>query len=202
MRRQIFSEISPSVEDSQQDESPSSRLIDTVISDGLLLAEIASLVYLAFRIIGDIIATARTSLAAFLTLIFSFWGIVDIVAIVMASFILKTHLSADRENNRTAGYFYLSAFTIGMLWLKLVGVSKVANWKLATFVMAVDQIVLDIRLFVLILVLIIVCFGDMFFAIMSAACLLETPFCDNRFKSYLAIYRAMVGDLDFGVSLL
>jgi hypothetical protein len=103
----------------------------------------------------------------------------------------------------------LEAFFIGILWIKVLGFLQLLNRKLAAYILAVVEMIKDIWQFILVLLVMVIAFGDMFFAIYGAyrederVCAgvdeldsrSPSPFCDPlRYHSYLAVYGLLVGD--------
>ena len=104
----------------------------------------------------------------------------------------------------------LNALVTGILWVKVLGFLKVVNKEMSTFILALTQILHDIRLFMVLLVICVIMFGDMFYIAIStkddgAFCKnIETAedfdsgtiddFCDSTFASYLRVYVSALGD--------
>jgi len=50
---------------------------------------------------------------------------------------------------------------MGLLWIKVLGFLKVVNREMSTFILALMQILWDLRFFAIVLVIIIFMFADM-----------------------------------------
>lgn len=55
----------------------------------------------------------------------------------------------------------LDAFVVGLLWVKVLTFLKVVNKQMATFILAVIQILLDLRYFAVVMIVVIFMFADM-----------------------------------------
>lgn len=66
-------------------------------------------------------------------------------------------------NDRNPGQYRqgFNAFVLGLLWFKVLGFLQVVNKQMATFILALIQIVRDIRYFAIVLLVVILAFGDM-----------------------------------------
>lgn len=131
------------------------------------------------------------------------WNLIEIVALSLA---LATNLAFQYS-----GKAYLNetalAIAMGLLWLKLLGFLKALNREMATFILAIVQILHDIRWFLVILAIGIFTFSDMVHIIATGggwdSC--ETAegydtaadFCsENVFTAYLRSYSILVGDVN------
>jgi hypothetical protein len=54
----------------------------------------------------------------------------------------------------------LNAFVLGLLWLKVLSFLRAVNMQMATFIFSLVRIVLDIRSFIVVLVVVIMMFGE------------------------------------------
>ena len=68
--------------------------------------------------------------------------------------------------NPTTYLVGLNTLTLGLLWLKVLGFLKVVNKQTATFILALFQILKDLRHFAIVLAVVIFMFGDMVCAVM------------------------------------
>lgn len=176
-----------------------------------------ALFYFVFRFVGEVVAMIRISWRCFLVNFMGLWTVVELGALVTL-FINVIILFGDANRLPWAGntYFILSAFSIGLVWAKLIGFLQVLNRKLATFILAIVQITMDIRLFILIILLTILAFGDMLYVILSSdydtcpqsfdssGAIIsndddenENPYCESRWLSYLGVYRVIIGDMEY-----
>lgn len=82
--------------------------------------------------------------------------LIDLVTVitVLCVFIWNTHA----PNELNGGW---NAFVTGLLWIRVLGYLKVINQQMATFIMALTQILKDLRYFAVVLVVCIFMFGDM-----------------------------------------
>jgi len=102
------------------------------------------------------------------------------------------------------------AFVVGLLWVKVLGFLKVVNKDMSTFILALMQILRDLRYFAVVFAVIIFMFGDMMHIAVSTKddgqyCIdgqeqdsLSGPtqdFCsDHPIDSYLRVYALLLGD--------
>jgi len=115
------------------------------------------LVCTSYFIVREVVKGA--SLIAISTNIFwshllQFWTMVDIFS-VLAALVCATLLQNERFINYNHMFYYLNAcsFTTGLLWLKVIGVFKVFNQKLSSYIMAIEQITADIIWFLVIMMI-------------------------------------------------
>lgn len=55
-----------------------------------------------------------------------------------------------------------NAFVMGLLWIKVLGLLKIVNKDMSSFILALLEILSDIKNFLLVLMVVIFMFGDMF----------------------------------------
>mmetsp|Transcript_9060 Transcript_9060/g.20330 ORF Transcript_9060/g.20330 Transcript_9060/m.20330 type:complete len:910 (-) Transcript_9060:557-3286(-) len=147
----------------------------------------------------SMISASRTMFNKFLR---DFWTINDILSMSLTMISCACKISGI---NAPA----LFAFTIGFLWLKVLGTLKTLNMYLATLVLALVEIVKDARWFLLIMGLCIIMFADMLEIISknSGLCDSDTEsgrrldaqgdFCSPFIlDSYARIYAVLVGDVN------
>ncbi|KAL7568639.1 hypothetical protein ACA910_022737 [Epithemia clementina (nom. ined.)] len=132
------------------------------------------------------------------------WTVFDSFAIILTLWATIWHHLAGNDIYRTG----LNTLVAGVLWIKVLGFLKVVNKEMSTFILALSQILYDIRLFMVVLVVCVIMFGDMFFIAVSTKedgqyCLnlekdaeTETAddFCTSAFDSYLRVYSLLLGD--------
>ena len=84
------------------------------------------------------------------------WTILDFTTIIAA-------LMAITWNNRNPNEYRngYNAFVVGLLWLKMLGFLKVVNKHMSTFIMALFQILRDLKYFAVVLLVIVCQMGDM-----------------------------------------
>jgi len=101
------------------------------------------------------------------------------------------------------------ALTIGLLWIKMIGFLKNINMQLSTFILAVVEILKDMRWFLLVMTVVILMFGEMIEILMktSGTCKVgldqgerllsgAEDFCSSlAWDSYVRIYGIIVGDV-------
>mmetsp|Transcript_5216 Transcript_5216/g.5999 ORF Transcript_5216/g.5999 Transcript_5216/m.5999 type:complete len:402 (-) Transcript_5216:151-1356(-) len=94
----------------------------------------------------------------------------------------------------------LIAITTGLLWLRLISILTFVNIKMATFVMAIVKISKDILWFMVILVVIVLCFAQIFFTLLSPTdcstadgAIYNTLDCQPS-EYYLKVYSVLLGD--------
>lgn len=132
----------------------------------------------------------------------SFWNLSDLLATLLAltsTVAIRSHFSA--ENNGIRGIEstsdslrYLLTATTGILWLRVLSFLKGINMQLATFVLAILQISRDVIWFCVILVTMLISFGQMFFTLMAPdTCGLEPDdsMC-RQSEYYLKMYSMLI----------
>ena len=123
----------------------------------------SSIIYVLFRLLADLFAFAQISWKLFFQNLRYRWTIVDIVAV----FMLIVGLTLDKNNSFSSVRvnFTFHAFAVGFLWLKVLGFLQVLNRKLATHILAMFEFIADVWQFILVFIVIVCGFGDMFFTI-------------------------------------
>jgi hypothetical protein len=176
----------------------------------------ASVAYVFFRLLTDLFAFSQISWALFRQNLYYGWTIVDIVSVIM---ILTSLIIDIKLEGTTSAYFTFQAFTIGILWIKVLGFLQLLNRKLAAYILAVFEMIKEVWQFSLVLLVMVFGFGDMFFTIYTiyreeggydSVCpnfgdeslstrvesQIESPFCSSsRYPGYLGVYRLFVGDI-------
>ena len=136
------------------------------------------------------------SVGAFKSYILDMWNIFSISAILLT--LLTTLVNGSDDISRHG----LNAFVVGLLWMKVLAFLKVVNKDMATFILALSQILYDIRFFVLVLAVCVLMFGDMFHIAVSQqdngeVCEQEEgnsamdDFCSTAWESYLRVYVSL-----------
>eukprot|EP00522_Entomoneis_paludosa_P014591 CAMPEP_0172443676 /NCGR_PEP_ID=MMETSP1065-20121228/3898_1 /TAXON_ID=265537 /ORGANISM="Amphiprora paludosa, Strain CCMP125" /LENGTH=1078 /DNA_ID=CAMNT_0013193991 /DNA_START=22 /DNA_END=3258 /DNA_ORIENTATION=+ len=142
---------------------------------------------------------SRRALRGFL---FDMWNIFDFMSITL---ILVT-MSAE---NTVGSFNGLNSFVIGLLWIKILAFLKVVNKEMSIFIVAMGQILTDIRYFMFVLLVYIFMFGDMFHiaigqkddgeyceATGDAESGTIEDFCSSSWESYLRVYSILLGDFE------
>eukprot|EP00978_Attheya_sp_CCMP212_P019715 scaffold55477_cov57-Attheya_sp.AAC.3 len=193
---------------------------DKLWSEFLILLCFLGIGYFLFRTLAEMISMLSIGERSFRRHFLTFGSVFDLLTNIMAFvgvLMIRNGIGSIEEHSRQ--YFTFCAFTTFLLWFQFVRIMKVLNRRLATFVLAINQILRDVFLFFLIILVGIIGFGDTFFTILEAnidACPenffnrventtvanyeneIENPFCsENHFLSYVSIYRIMLGDLQF-----
>jgi len=130
------------------------------------------------------------------------WNLFDSAAIILT--LAMTIWHSNNEDEYLNG---CNAFVMGLLWLKVLGFLKVVNKEMSTFILALSQILLDIRLFMVVLVVVVFMFGDMFHIVVSTKddgqyCAGDIDsgyiddFCGSIWSSYLRTYAILLGDFE------
>mmetsp|Transcript_29503 Transcript_29503/g.39237 ORF Transcript_29503/g.39237 Transcript_29503/m.39237 type:complete len:219 (+) Transcript_29503:212-868(+) len=164
--------------------------------------------YFIWRLVGEIFSTLITSRRIFQAHFLTFWALLDVVSTVMSCTVfIKALLVRYNDHSISVGWFRFFSLLVGILWLKFLSFLKVINPTLATFVLAMIQIVKDVKYLALILVMVILAFGDMFHILIridETACPVnpdpnndENPFCKTGL-SYLDVYAQILGNFDYG----
>ena len=128
----------------------------------------------------EALAVLKISFSVFKGYIFNIWTLFDTAAIITTlvamryvvtfRFIeryscLESSLTFFRcsWNDANPGKYLpgLNAFVIGLLWIKVLGFLKVVNKEMSTFILALIQILWDLRFFAIVLVIVIFMFADM-----------------------------------------
>lgn len=134
-----------------------------------------------------------------------FWNVINFVSI---SFAMSTSVFIRFRPDASVATWL--AITTGLLWIKFLGFLKAVNMELATFILAVIEIMKAMRWFLLVVFITIVMFADMVEIISKATpgvCPTgaeqdsrrldaQEDFCSpSAFDSYLRIYAIFVGDV-------
>lgn len=77
------------------------------------------------------------------------------IAMTMAAFCWNEQHQGEYRNG-------FNAFVQGLLWIKVIGLLKVVNKDMSAFILALLEILYDVKKFLVVLVVIIFMFGDMF----------------------------------------
>lgn len=178
----------------------------------------SAFVFISIRLIGDLIVFSRVSGSAFRHNLLYRWTIVDILAPILIFVALLWRLLSDAKTRTSENYSTLIAVMVGLLWVKALGFLQNANPKLALYIIALFETVQDVWLFLMILLVLVLGFGDVFYTIYIAfrddttICpsfetdfwagqvenFIGSPFCDpRRGQSYLGVYALLVGDVNF-----
>mmetsp|Transcript_2836 Transcript_2836/g.4025 ORF Transcript_2836/g.4025 Transcript_2836/m.4025 type:complete len:527 (-) Transcript_2836:1130-2710(-) len=110
-----------------------------------------STLYFLWRLIGEVFSTLMCSWRVFRINFLTPWTIVDVVSIIMSAVcfgLLTANLRVFCEE-----WFSFFAILTGFLWIKLLSFLKVVNLTLATFVLAIGQVLNDVAVRVLIIAL-------------------------------------------------
>jgi len=128
--------------------------------------------YFVIRELGKGVALqAITTRRLFWTnLFFNVWQLVNMFAIIMtitSTVVMRLKLKdfdlTDPDSHRVQT---LLAMTTALLWLKLLGMMKTINRKLATFILAIVEITRDIIWYIIILLIFVVCFAQIFYTLL------------------------------------
>jgi Ion transport protein len=90
---------------------------------------------------------------AYFTNIWTFLDVLTIISVMIAM------IWNDRHPYEYRGGW--NALVTGFLWIRVLGYLKVINQQMATFIMALAQILKDLRFFAVVLIVCIFMFGDM-----------------------------------------
>mmetsp|Transcript_13166 Transcript_13166/g.15480 ORF Transcript_13166/g.15480 Transcript_13166/m.15480 type:complete len:420 (+) Transcript_13166:150-1409(+) len=132
------------------------------------------------------------------------WSIVDIISIIMTmatTLTIRIKMTTDWvpiESNQDTRI--LLAITIALLHLKFLGMLKTINKKLATFTLAIAKITRDISWYLFILVLVVITFSQMFYALLVPADCYGKPSDGNCTPAgyMLMVYTILLGNFDLG----
>lgn len=86
----------------------------------------------------------------------NFWTILDIFTTIVTVIVITWNL-----NNTSEYRGGMNALITGLLWMRVLGFLKVLNKQMATFIMSLTEIVLDLRYFFVIILVVVFMFGDM-----------------------------------------
>jgi len=108
------------------------------------------------RKVCESLAVLTMSLSVFKGYILNMWTLFDTLAIILT-------LAAMSWNDSHPGQYRagLNSLVIGLLWIKVLGFLKVVNKEMSTFILALIQILWDLRYFAIVLVVVIFMFADM-----------------------------------------
>ncbi|KAL7568628.1 hypothetical protein ACA910_022727 [Epithemia clementina (nom. ined.)] len=150
-----------------------------------------------------LLAVSPSAVKAYFT---NLWTIFDSVAILL------TLWATLWAHNLPAGEFNtgLNALVVGLLWIKVLGFLKVVNKEMSTFIIALTQILYDIRLVMIVLIVCVIMFGDMFYIAVSTKnngqfCAANDEagesdavddFCTSSWDSYLRTYSILLGEFE------
>jgi Ion transport protein len=137
----------------------------------------------------------------------SIWVFFDLIAIILT---LTAVVWDDKHPDEYRPGF--NSFVLGLLWIKVLGFLKVVNREMSTFILALIQILGDMRYFMLVLLVILFMFGDMMhiavgtkdngqFCVQNmAAGTLSPPaedFCSpDQSDYYLRMYALLLGNFE------
>ena len=153
------------------------------------------------RAVSESWAMWAVSTRAFQSYLLDMWNLFGFNAIVLT--LITTMLIAHDGISRNG----LNAFVVGLLWIKVLAFLKVVNKDMATFILALSQILYDMRFFLFVLSVCVFMFGDMFHIAVSekdngsfcqenSDLALESgtveDFCSNSWESYLRVYVSCV----------
>ena len=140
-----------------------------------------------------LLTVSPSALKAYFT---NMWTVFDSIAIIFTLWATIWDQNIGEDEYKTG----LNALVIGLLWLKVLGFLKVVNKEMSTFIMALSQILYDIRFFMVVLIVCVFMFGDMFYIAVSSKdntqfCTDDEQesgaiedFCDSGWTSYLRVY--------------
>ncbi|KAL7568630.1 hypothetical protein ACA910_022729 [Epithemia clementina (nom. ined.)] len=134
------------------------------------------------------------------------WTIFDSVAILFTLWATLWSQNLPYGEYNTG----LNTLVVGLLWIKVLGFLKVVNKEMSTFIMALTQILYDIRFFMVVLIVCVIMFGDMFYIAVSTKnngqfCATNdearesdtvADFCTSSWDSYLRTYSILLGDFE------
>ena len=84
------------------------------------------------------------------------WTILDLLTIILTIIAVSWREQNDGEYRN--GF---NSAVVGLLWLRVVGFLKLVNMHMSTFITAVFYILLDLKYFAIVLIVVILMFGDM-----------------------------------------
>lgn len=157
--------------------------------------------YFIVREIGKAITIVERTRQASIYL-WSFWNITDILSTVLAlcsTLAMRLSFSSDVNYSKIDPLRALLAVTTGFLWLRVLSLLKSLNIQLATFVLAILQICKDILWFLMILMVLVAAFSQMFYTLLvpTSCATGETEKSDpqcSQAEYYLRVY-SILGDL-------
>jgi len=145
-------------------------------------------------------AIALVTMAKSRKLFLNFSNALNILSLVfLITSVLAIRLSVPLEVEASQNMRILITITTGLLWIRLIGMLKSINVKMATFVMAIVQISKDIFWFMVILVVVVLCFAQMFFTLLvpgncNAESTLQNRLDCEPSEYYLKVYSVLLGD--------
>mmetsp|Transcript_31874 Transcript_31874/g.48409 ORF Transcript_31874/g.48409 Transcript_31874/m.48409 type:complete len:414 (-) Transcript_31874:344-1585(-) len=137
----------------------------------------------------------------------NFLTLVDVIAIVGAIAVnILTSSDDGMRRDYSDAWFHFFALLTGFLWLKLLLFLKVVNPALATLVLAIKEILKDVKYLTLILAIVTFAFADMFHTIIRINVMIcpvdedpdgdSNPYCSRL--SYLDMFTQILGQFDYG----
>jgi hypothetical protein len=131
----------------------------------------------------------------------SFWEFIDVLSVLFAltsSVAMRWQFSILENGFDDANSLRgLLAVTTGLLWLRALGFMKAINMQLATFVLAIIQIMKDVVWFCAILFALIVSFAQMFYTLLAPASCATGDASERQCKPseyVLQAYTVLLGD--------
>lgn len=111
-------------------------------------------VFFVSRKVSEGMALFSLSKTVFRHYMCDFWNLFDALSIFLL--IVANSLNASGADIHPS----FNAFVLSLLWLKILSFLKAVNKQMATFILACLQILIDIRYFIVVLLVFIMMFGD------------------------------------------
>jgi len=147
---------------------------------------------------GVALHNITTSRLFWTNLLLNGWSMVDILSIIMAitSSVTMRFTLVDFDLTDSQRMRILLAVTTALLWIKFLAMMKTINRQLATFTLAIFEITRDIIWYIIILVIFVLSFAQMFYTLIVPDSCYKKPLedeCDPD-EYYLKVYTILLGD--------
>lgn len=126
-----------------------------------------------------------------------YWNYIDISVIAFTWAFIVCAVFGGESFRLGVEYRMVAALTSGLIWIKLLGYIRLFGVKLATFILSLFQIAKDIRSFMIVLLIFMMGFANVFFIVLTPRLrTFEQASFHSVGESLLSMYRMMLGDND------
>ena len=156
------------------------------------------ILFLAIREIAQLVAMLRMKM--FRVYFTDVWNWIDIAALVSATWAMA--YITQRKTVDSAAFRLVTAITAIMLWGKFLGYTRVINPNFASFMIAIQQIIIRIIPFCMLLAVVMLMFAEVFVIVFEGdndhirfAAVDNSPWV-NWGETAFTLYRMLFGDFD------
>lgn len=162
------------------------------------------LLYFCIRDFGKIVALKSVSSKVFQMHLLRVWFVFEIAALpttLVTTYWIRFHIYDEDKFGVNDEFVVLASLTTALLWIRVISLLKSLNKQLATFILAVYQIVQDILWFLVFLVVLVIASGQLFF---TAQCnpqssegdeICGEEYYEHPSKTYYAAYKILLVSL-------